>query len=116
MHSLKILLFLCSLGSTIGSNPVKTIIISFLVSVLCLIGVINFYDEKRQEKLWVASDSESLKHSEWVSNRYPPQSRIVTVIGEISNVLTPNGMKAVRTETNNFQYSNASIYFSLHFT
>ena len=74
----------------------KTILIALLISFLCFIGIIDFYDEKRQEKLWVASDSKSLEHSEWVSDRYPPQSRIVTVIGEISNVLTPDGMKAVR--------------------
>ena len=86
---------LYSLGHIVGNNPWKTILIALLVSVSCFIGIIEFYDEKRQEKLWVASDSESLKHSEWVSNRYPPQSRIVTVIGEISNVLSPNGMKAV---------------------
>ena len=86
---------LYSLGRIVGNNPWKTILIALLVSVSCFIGIIEFYDEKRQEKLWVASDSESLKHSEWVSNRYPPQSRIVTVIGEISNVLSPNGMKAV---------------------
>ena len=79
----------------VGNNPVKTILIALLVSFLCMIGVTEFYDEKRQEKLWVASDSESLKHADWVSDRYPPQSRIVTVIGEISDVLTPEGMKAV---------------------
>jgi len=71
------------------------IIIALVCSALCMIGIIDYYAENRQEKLWVASDSLSLKHSEWVSDRYPPQSRIVTLIGEISNVLTPEGMQAV---------------------
>lgn len=83
------------MGLTIGNNPVKTIIIALVISCLCLIGITEFYDEKRQEKLWVASDSESLKHADWVVDRYPPQTRIVTIIGEISNVLTTNGMNAV---------------------
>lgn len=60
-----------------------------------MIGVVDFYDEKRQEKLWVAADSKSLKHADWVSDRYPPQSRQVAVIGEMANVLTPEGMAAV---------------------
>lgn len=83
------------LGYVVASYPVRTIVIAVIISLLCLAGLVEYYAENRGEKLWVAADSQGLKHQEWVGDRYPPQFRAVTVIVEGSNVLTPATFEAV---------------------
>jgi len=83
-----------SFGYMVASNPYKTIIISLTLSVLCLAGIVEMYSENRGEELWVASDSLSLVHQDWVKERYPPQSRIINVIVDAeANLLTPAGLE-----------------------
>ncbi|XP_057299716.1 patched domain-containing protein 3-like isoform X2 [Hydractinia symbiolongicarpus] len=83
------------LGYFVASYPVPTIVIAVIVSLTCLAGLVEYYAENRGEKLWVAADSQGLKHQEWVEDRYPPQFRVVTIIVEDSNVLTTATFKAL---------------------
>ncbi|XP_032219705.2 patched domain-containing protein 3 [Nematostella vectensis] len=77
------------LGAKIGRNPWITIIICFVVSGLWIIGLLNFTEENRGEKLWAADDSIAIKHGDWVSANFPSQSRISSILVVASNVLIP---------------------------
>ena len=91
-------LFLSRVGYIVASNPLKTIAIAIVVSLLCLVGVVEYYAENQGEKLWVSSNSKGLEHQEWVGDRFPAESRIVNLIAEFdSNLLTPAGLRKVFT-------------------
>ena len=90
--------FLSRVGYIVASNPLKTIAIAIVVSLLCLVGVVEYYAENQGEKLWVSSNSKGLEHQEWVGDRFPAESRIVNLIAEFdSNLLTPAGLRKVFT-------------------
>ena len=83
-------------GYIVASNPVKTIAIAIVVSLLCLVGVVEYYAENQGEKLWVSSNSKGLEHQKWVGDRFPAESRIVNLIAEFgNNLLTPTGLQKV---------------------
>ena len=83
-------------GYIVASNPVKTIAIAIVVSLLCLVGVVEYYAENQGEKLWVSSNSKGLEHQKWVGDRFPAESRIVNLLAEFgNNLLTPAGLQKV---------------------
>ena len=83
-------------GYIVASNPVKTIAIAIVVSLLCVVGVVEYYAENQGEKLWVSSNSKGLEHQKWVGDRFPAESRIVNLIAEFdNNLLTPAGLQKV---------------------
>ena len=91
-----IFLFSSRTGYIVASNPVKTIAIAIVVSLLCLVGVVEYYAENQGEKLWVSSNSKGLQHQKWVGDRFPAESRIVNLIAEFgNNLLTPAGLQKV---------------------
>ena len=83
-------------GYIVASNPVKTIAIAIVVSLLCLVGVVEYYAETQGEKLGVSSNSKGLEHQKWVGDRFPAESRIVNLLAEFgNNLLTPAGLQKV---------------------
>ena len=95
-QSYNITMFSSRTGYIVASNPVKTIAIAIVVSLLCLVGVVEYYAENQGEKLWVSSNSKGLEHQKWVGDRFPAESRIVNLIAEFgNNLLTPAGLQKV---------------------
>lgn len=83
------------IGFVVATHPWKTILISLLVTGLCLIGVVEYEVENRGEKLWVSQSSDSLKHKDWVEEIFPSQYREVAIMLEkpSENILTPQGLE-----------------------
>ena len=81
----------------VATHPIKTIIISIVCSCLCLIGLLDYTVENRGEKLWVSQSSDSLKHKDWVEDKFPAQFRSISVMLEKKdgNILTKDGLKKV---------------------
>ena len=96
-----------SLGKTVGGNPWITIFISLVVCGVCLIGVVRFTRENREDKMWVPPDSTAQRHRAWVQKNFPAKMRVSSVLIVADNVLTPEVMKEVRNQS--------SLYRSCHF-
>ena len=95
-QSYNITMFSSRTGYIVASNPVKTIAIAIVVSLLCLVGVVEYYAENQGEKLWVSSNSKGLEHQKWVGDRFPAESRVVNLLAEFgNNLLTPAGLQKV---------------------
>lgn len=60
-------------------------------------GILEYKVENRGEKLWVSQSSDSLKHKDWVGEKFPAQSRPCTVMLERQggNVLTRQSLEDV---------------------
>lgn len=87
-----------SIGRGIARYPIPTIAVSLIVCLLFVIGLKERYDENRGERLWVSSDSDSLKHAAWFGIHYPPEVRVCSVIAETTNnVLTPEHLQNLCT-------------------
>lgn len=77
------------LGKLVGGSPWITILISLIVSGLCLVGLIEFTQESRGDKLWTPADSLAQKHKTWVDANFPTELRVSVVLLVAGDVLTP---------------------------
>lgn len=64
------------LGYFVAGNPLKTIISSFIVVSLCLIGMLRFQTESRESKLWVPQGTIALKNQDYVEDNYGQTVRV----------------------------------------
>ncbi|XP_028413011.1 patched domain-containing protein 3-like [Dendronephthya gigantea] len=76
------------LGKSVGSKPWITIIVSLILSAVCLLGLLNFQKEGRIEKMWVPEKSQALKDKVWVEERFPEKFHSSVLILKRPNVLT----------------------------
>ena len=84
-----------SLGKTVGGSPWIIIFISLALCGVCLIGVLRFTKENREDKMWVPPDSTAQRHRAWVQKNFPAKMRVSSVLLVADNVLTPEVMKEV---------------------
>lgn len=82
-----------------------TILISFIVSGSCLIGLMEFTQESRGDKLWTPQNSLALKHKSWVDANFPTEVRVSIVLLVAGDVLTP----AVLNEVSRFYWSSTTF-------
>ena len=92
------LFYLFSVGKTVGGSPWITILISLVVCGVCLIGVLKFTRENREDKMWVPQHSTAQRHRTWVDKNFPAKMRVSSVLIVADNVLTPEVMKEVRNQ------------------
>ena len=59
----------------VARNPIKVILISLLVSFLCIAGITELEEENRGEKNWVSQTSDPIKHKEWIDDVFPLATR-----------------------------------------
>ena len=81
------------LGKNVGGKPWLTIILSLILSVLCLLGLLNFQKEGRIEKMWVPERSQALKDKVWVEARFPEKFHSSVFILQHDNVLTVENLR-----------------------
>ena len=83
----------------VATHPIKTVIIAIVCSCLCLIGLQDYTVENRGDKLWVSQSSDSLKHKDWVEDKFPAEFRTISVMLENKgeSILTNDGLKKVCT-------------------
>jgi len=109
-----------SIGYTVGSNPWKTIIISLICAGLCVIGILEYTVENRGEENWVSQSSDSLKHKDWVEERFPAAFRPIALMLRTSDVngdiLTKQGLldllkvhKRVMSLTTEYEAENGTM-------
>ncbi len=79
----------------IGKYPTVAILLSLLFAALCGIGMLEFTQENRGEKLWNPQDSQALANKAVNDARYPVAQRLNVILIESSNVLTVPVLKAV---------------------
>ena len=105
-HSLYIIKFLISgsnnfyfrIGYVVSCNPWKVIVACLLISAACLAGIVEFKEENRGEKNWVAQDSDPVKHNDWISKVFPLNNRPVGLMLERTdhgNMLTKESLLQV---------------------
>ena len=103
------------LGKLIGGNPRITILISLILSGSCLIGLMEFTQENRADKLWTPENSLALKHKSWVDRNFPTEMRASIVLLVTGDVLTPAVLKEVSwylwSSTTTFRAVQSILFF-----
>ena len=54
-----------------------------------MVGMLNFTQESRAEKLWSPRDSPASRHQAWVQEKFPTSSRFSNVLLVAKDILTP---------------------------
>lgn len=78
------------LGFCIAQQPIKWILGSSLLVLLCLAGFFRFYQEKNPLKLWVPPDSDFVKDTEFLLSRFKDGQRVETIIFTADDILEPH--------------------------
>ena len=60
-----------------ADNPWKTLLICIIITGLCGIGLLEFYEETNSFKLWIPRNSDFVANNEWLEENFPPTSRFV---------------------------------------
>ncbi|XP_074095417.1 patched domain-containing protein 3 isoform X1 [Cotesia typhae] len=82
--------FFYNLGVKIARQPITWMIGSSIVVLLCLGGLYRFRQEKNPLKLWIPPDSDFVKDTEWLMERFDEGQRVETVIMTADDVLQPH--------------------------
>ena len=54
-----------------------------------MVGMLNFTQESRAEKLWSPQDSPASRHQAWVQEKFPTSSRFSNALLVAKDILTP---------------------------
>lgn len=88
------------LGRIVGTHPIKSLVLSFLVAAACAGGFPLLVNETRPEKQWVPAGSLALEHDEYVKSTWPSNARFNFFIAtcrdkpeESCNILEPKYIK-----------------------
>lgn len=68
------------LGTIVGTNPKKTILFSFILTIICGAGFARFETENRPEKLWVPQNTEAEQEEKMYQDIFPRTARFNTMI------------------------------------
>ncbi|KAL6264423.1 hypothetical protein P5V15_004532 [Pogonomyrmex californicus] len=79
--------FFYRLGVHIAQNPFKWMFGCFVIILICILGLFRFRQEKNPNKLWVPSDSDFVRDTEWLLSHYEEAVRIQSFILIGNNVL-----------------------------
>ncbi|XP_059488991.1 protein patched homolog 2-like [Neocloeon triangulifer] len=82
------------LGCSIGKRPFFVTVGCLLIGSLFAMGLSNFTKENRPEKLWIPSDSQFVRDSEWMRSNFPNNVRPQFAIFEAkeSNILSSQSL------------------------
>ncbi|KAJ7386392.1 Patched domain-containing protein 3 [Desmophyllum pertusum] len=113
-----------NLGKAVGGSPWITILISLILCGACLVGLLEFTQESRPDKLWTPGDSTAQKHKLWVDDNFPTEVRVSVALIVAGDVLTPailkealaihNKVKQLGNGTENLGRNFVSVYFLLN--
>ncbi|CAH1243988.1 NPC1 [Branchiostoma lanceolatum] len=87
--------FFYRLGKLVAGHPWLTILLTLLLGGSLSAGMVKFYQESRQEKLWIPYGSQALVHQEWIDEKFPAKFRFEFVLIEADNVLVPSVLQAM---------------------
>lgn len=104
------------MGHFVGTFPVLTIVLSFLVCGIASIGMVKFKETDVTEKLWVPSYSRIQEEKKWMTENFPPDTRYAKVIAVENNILSPRSLNAVRlSKVSIFRLMPYLIQFQIRF-
>ncbi|XP_070562444.1 patched domain-containing protein 3-like isoform X2 [Ptychodera flava] len=95
-------------GKLVGKYPWITILFSVLVAMGFAIGMLNFVEENRREKLWIPMGSQSIDNLYWVNEYFSNDIRFSQFIIEDRNVLRPAVLQAMLELDKSVKSINAS--------
>ena len=87
-------------GVTVATRPWIVIGVSILVTCISSIGLMNFTSETDPNILWIPKGSSYLANKEWLSDHFPQDKRVQTIIFQSEpngNILSPESLKAMMT-------------------
>lgn len=76
-------------------HPIKTILLSFLLTLICSSGYFKFHSEKNPLKLWIPPESKFLRDTEWLMKSFEEGFRLQSVLITAPDVLQPHILKKV---------------------
>lgn len=77
------------LGLRIARRPLKWIIGSAVIVLISLSGLYFFHQEKNPIRLWVPQDSEFVRDTEWMFEKFDQSLRLENMILTADNILEP---------------------------
>ena len=82
-------------GCFVARRPWAVIVISLIVTSICSIGFYKFTSETDPNKLWIPRGSAYLANKQWLSENFPQNKRVQTIIfkSENGNILSPESLK-----------------------
>ncbi|XP_078317578.1 patched domain-containing protein 3-like isoform X2 [Crassostrea virginica] len=83
------------LGHFVGTYPVLTIVLSFIICAIASVGMVNFKETDVTEKLWVPSYSRIQEEKKWMTENFPPDTRFANIIAVENNILSPRSLSAM---------------------
>lgn len=81
--------FFYELGLRIARSPLKWIIGSAVIVLISLSGLYFFHQEKNPIRLWVPQDSEFVRDTEWMFEKFDQSLRLENMILTADNILEP---------------------------
>lgn len=81
--------FFYELGLRIARSPLKWIIGSAVIVLISLSGLYFFHQEKNPIRLWVPQDSEFVRDTEWMFEKFDQSLRLENMILTANNILEP---------------------------
>ena len=95
--------FFCSHGRLCARHPVKIILGSFTLALLCSVGLLNLQWEANAIKLWIPSESDFARNYAFLWENYAPDMRFHSLIFTTDNgqnILEPRYIQKVRHKPN----------------
>ena len=91
--------FFFKYGFYCAKYPWAYIVAGLLFCVLCCAGLANYYEETDGPKLWLPSDSQYKKNSEWIEETFPSSVRTSIILiytkDEDGNILEAENIREV---------------------
>jgi len=112
--------FFYKVGVGVSKWPAIVIAVCLIISALCLIGLLEYTEESRGDKLWVDQESKSLDHQAWVSKKFPSNSRVAFLIAEHkTNLLTATGLQTlvnIDVKVRNISFNSSNEWSKICFS
>lgn len=84
------------MGVYVGQNPIKTIVICWVIVILSSFGFFRFQQEKNPLKLWVPPHTSFVRDSEWLMKSLQRGYRDEAILITGEDVLIPQVIQKVR--------------------
>jgi len=99
-------------GMLVSNHPLAVIGITFLITVLCSLGLLAFRVQYTADRLWIPSTSSYRENKEWKNENFKKNTRYENVAFRSANILTPHGimqMLKLHKKMTKFKYNGATF-------
>lgn len=75
-----------------------------MFALVCLVGMLEFQQENRSEKLWVEQSSQFVEDQNWMRSKFPTRVRYINILLKGDDILTKEGLLMVSNQKYESQY------------